>query len=164
MAFPPVVLSIWLGNIDILLAAAMVAGFRWPAAWAFVLLTKITPGVGLLWFVVRREWRQLAFALGATAAITAVSFVLAPSLWFEWPASLGTIDDSVFQPVPLVIRVPLAAALVVWGARTNRPWTVVVAGAIAVPWISARSLAMLVGVVPLIRTAPRRVFVTRAKP
>ena len=28
-----------------------------PAAWSFVLLTKITPGIGLLWFVVRREWR-----------------------------------------------------------------------------------------------------------
>ena len=55
------------GNIHLLLAAAMVLGFRWPATWALVLLTKITPGIGLLWFVVRREWRQLAIALGATA-------------------------------------------------------------------------------------------------
>ena len=46
------------GNISLLLAVAIVVGFRWPAAWAFVLLTKVTPGIGLLWFVVRREWRS----------------------------------------------------------------------------------------------------------
>ena len=43
---------------------AIVLGFRWPFTWAFVLLTKVTPGVGLLWFAVRREWRSLAIALG----------------------------------------------------------------------------------------------------
>jgi hypothetical protein len=32
-------------------------------------------GHRLLWFVVRREWRNLAIALGGTAAIVAVSFV-----------------------------------------------------------------------------------------
>src|SRR6185503_21064232 len=63
------------GNIHLLLAAAIVLGFRWPWTWSLVLLTKITPGIGLLWFVVRREWRNLAIALGGTAAIVAVSFV-----------------------------------------------------------------------------------------
>src|SRR5258708_4466880 len=73
-----------LANIHLLLAAAMVAGFRWPAAWSFVLLTKITPGIGLLWFAVRREWRSLGIALGATALIASVSLVLAPGLWVDW--------------------------------------------------------------------------------
>ena len=72
------------GNISLLLAVAIVWGFRWPWTWAFVLLTKITPGIGLLWFVLRREWRQLAIALGATAAVLAVSFVLTPCNWFDW--------------------------------------------------------------------------------
>ena len=72
------------GNISLLLAGAMVIGFRYPAAWAFVILTKVTPGIGLLWFVVRREWRQLGIALGATAAIVAVSFVVMPGAWIEW--------------------------------------------------------------------------------
>ena len=40
----PVVASIALGNIEILMAAAIVAGFRWPATWSFVLLSKVTPG------------------------------------------------------------------------------------------------------------------------
>ena len=56
------------GNISLLLALAIVAGFSRPWTWAFVILTKITPGIGLLWFALRREWRSLAIALGATAA------------------------------------------------------------------------------------------------
>ena len=69
------------GNIHLLIAAAIVLGFRHPWTWSIVLLTKITPGIGLLWFVVRREWRNLAIALGATAAIVLVSFVVMPDAW-----------------------------------------------------------------------------------
>ena len=82
----PITTELNVGNIHLLLAAAIVAGFRWPAAWAFVLLTKVTPGVGLLWFAVRREWRQLAIAVGTTLAIVAISAVLAPGLWLDWIA------------------------------------------------------------------------------
>ncbi|MDQ3870361.1 MAG: glycosyltransferase 87 family protein, partial [Chloroflexota bacterium] len=77
-AVSPVAIDIWYGNIHLLMALAIVLGFRYPAAWSLLLLTKITPGVGLLWFALRREWRSFALAVGATAAIAAVSFVLAP--------------------------------------------------------------------------------------
>lgn len=50
----PIQDEVMTGNIHLLLAAAVVLGFRYPAAWAFVLLTKVVPGVGLLWFAVRR--------------------------------------------------------------------------------------------------------------
>ena len=58
--------------------------FRWPGTWSFVLLTKVTPGIGLLWFAARREWRNLAIALGVTAAIVAVSMAIDPALWRSW--------------------------------------------------------------------------------
>lgn len=150
LGFPPVLISLWYGNIDVLLAAAIVAGFRWPATWAFVLLTKVTPGLGLLWFVVRREWRSLAIAVAATAGIAAVSFALAPAAWWEWPAALMAVSgypggDS------LPLRLVAAVLLVTWGARTNRPWTVVVAATLANPTIAGRAFAMLIGVVPLLR-------------
>ena len=51
------------------MALAIVWGFRHPWTWSFVLLTKVTPAVGLLWFVVRREWRNLGIALGASAVL-----------------------------------------------------------------------------------------------
>ena len=82
--FPAAILELINGNIHLLLAAAIALGFRYPWTWSFVLLTKVTPGIGLVWFAVRREWRALAIALGATAAIAAVSFVLAPWMWREW--------------------------------------------------------------------------------
>ena len=58
-SFPFVVAELYGGNIHLLMAVAIDAiGFRHPWTWSFVLLTKPSSGVGLLWFVVRREWRQ----------------------------------------------------------------------------------------------------------
>jgi hypothetical protein len=133
----PVIASIALGNVEILIGAAIIAGFRWPAAWAFVLLSKVSPGVGLVWFAVRREWRSLAIALGATAAIVAVSFILSPALWFQWAdVLLKNRDTAVTLPVlpgPVWLRAAIGAVIVAWGGRTNRKWTVPVGAAIAVP-------------------------------
>src|SRR5262249_2634010 len=63
------------GNINLILMAAIVLSFRWPWTWALPLITKPSLGVGLLWYVVRREWRNLAIALGVTGAIVGVSFL-----------------------------------------------------------------------------------------
>jgi hypothetical protein len=137
LLFQPVIASIALGNVELLIAAAIVAGFRWPAAWAFVLLSKVTPGIGLVWFAVRREWRALAIALGATAGIAAISFAIAPGLWFDWANVLmrngGTTVSLPTLPGPLWLRVLAGGVLVAWGARTDRRWTVPVGAAIAVP-------------------------------
>jgi hypothetical protein len=142
------------GNIHLLVAAAIVVGFRWPATWAFVLLTKITPGVGLLWFVVRREWRPLAIALGATAVVTAVSMLTMPVAWRDWVdvlvANAGRGGTWASLPVPLWIRLPVAVAVVIWGARTDRQWTVPVASMIALPALWYGGLSMLLAVIPLI--------------
>src|SRR5207247_6135780 len=106
------------GNITLLIAAALVVGFRWPAAWAFVLLTKVTPGVGLLWFAVRREWRSLGIALGTTAAVVVISAVVAPDAWLQWPGVLAGIAGRggtwAAVPVPLLVRLPVAVAIIVW--------------------------------------------------
>jgi hypothetical protein len=83
-AFPAVALELYHGNVHLLIAAAIWLGFRYPAAWSFVLLTKVTPGVGLVWFAIRREWRSLAIALGVTAALVAVSLVIDGRLWESW--------------------------------------------------------------------------------
>ena len=83
-AIPFVALELYHGNINILLAVAIVLGFRHPWTWSFVLLTKPSAGVGLLWFAVRGEWRKLGIALGATVLIAGVSFAFAPQAWFDW--------------------------------------------------------------------------------
>lgn len=149
------------GNISLLLGLAIVAGFRWPATWAFVLLTKITPGIGLLWFAVRREWRSLAIALGATALVVAVSATLMPTAWLQWIDVLqrATKYDvtAAGVPLPFILRLPFAIGLVVWGARTDRRWTVPVASMLALPALWYGSLSMLLAVIPLLGPAkPRR--------
>ena len=138
LAFPPVALELYHGNVHLLVAAAIALGFRYPWTWSFILLTKVTPGVGLVWFAVRREWRSLAIALSVTGVIVALSVVLDSHLWVEWFAFLsnaqggGTVAQ--FQiGLPLWIRLPAALALVVWGARTDRRWTVVLAATIGLP-------------------------------
>jgi hypothetical protein len=148
------------GNAHLLLAAAIVAGFRWPAAWAFVLLTKVTPGIGLLWFALRHEWRSLGIAIGATAAIMAVSWLAAPAAWVDW---LGVLATSVTKtdgtwaalPVPLWLRLPLAIGIVAWGARTDRRWAVPVASMVALPALWFGGASMLLAVVALARDRER---------
>ena len=56
---PGVIEDLVRGNIHVLLAVTILAGFRYPGAWSFVVLTKVTPGIGLLWFAIRREWGAL---------------------------------------------------------------------------------------------------------
>jgi hypothetical protein len=152
-AFPPVALNFADGNIHLFMAVAIVLGFRYPAAWSFLLLTKVTPGIGLLWFVARREWRNLAIALGATAAIAAVTFVFLPTQWLGW---LDMLRDSAgvqlpmpALPIPLWLRLPVAAAIVWWGAKHDVRWTVPIAAALALPALWLGGLAILAACWPL---------------
>ena len=156
----PVASEINAANIQIPLALAVVLGFRWPATWAFVILTKLTPGVGLAWFLLRRQWRQLVIALGVTAAIAAVSFVLMPDAWAGYVRLLTGRPAPAVAPyyLPFWTRLPFAVAFIAWGAWTGRRWPVVVGATIALPVYYITSSAMLVGVLPFARRALGRLL------
>jgi hypothetical protein len=138
------------GNPQFILALAVVVGFRLPAAWAAVILMKVTPGIGLVWFAVRREWRNLAWALGATVAIASVSIAFAPNLWLEWfdqlrqSAASDALTHEPILPLPLLVRLPLAAALVAWGGLTNRYWTVPIGAMLGLPAIQVGGFVVAV--------------------
>jgi glycosyl transferase family 87 len=154
LALPPVALELYHGNVHLLIAAAVALGFRHQWTWAFVILTKVTPGVGLLWFAVRREWRSLAIALGATAAVSLVAAVAAPNYWREWiDALLSNLNEPQYYsvPPPAPIRLPIAALIVIWGARTDRPWTVALAATIGLPIIWPHGLCVFLAAVPFLR-------------
>ena len=147
-------MEIWGGNIEMLIAVAVVLGFRWPATWSFVLLTKVTPGVGLLWFAVRREWRSLAIALAATVVVVAFSAVIQPDAWRRWldvlSANAGKDGTWAAVPIPLVVRLPAAVLLLVWGARTNRRWVVPVGVMLALPALWYGGLSIMLATLPLL--------------
>lgn len=152
LALVPVASELYHGNVHLLLAAAIVPGFRYPALWALPILAKITPGVGLLWFVVRREWGALGIALGVTGAIAGVSLLLDSTAWQAWVAHLPVASSGAPANainIPVAVRLPIAAAIVVWGARTDRPWTVPVAATIALPILWIHGLSMLVAAIVL---------------
>lgn len=148
VALPPVLMELYAGNIHILYALAVVVGMRWGAAWALPLLTKITPGVGIVWFAVRREWRRLAWAIGVSAGLTMISIAIDPSSWVEWrdvlSANQGRSLNMLSDQVPLAVRVAVAAGLVSWGALGNRSWVIPIAFVIAMPVIWPGATAVLV--------------------
>jgi hypothetical protein len=151
----PVTMSIAIGQTDLLMAAAIVLGFRWPAAWVLPIITKVTPGIGLLWFAVRREWRPFAIALGATFAVVAVSWAIDPAAWRGWLAMLlrfefPTAANGVFLPVPVWIRLPAVALLIAWGARTDRRWVLPIGVCFSLPTVWLNTPTILIAILPLV--------------
>jgi hypothetical protein len=148
---PAVAIELNAANINLLIVAAVLAGFRYPWAWAFVALTKITPGVGMLWFAVRREWLHFAIAAGATLAIAVCSRILAPDMWQQYFSALGSEPDGSIWLIWW--RLPLAAMVVVWGARNDHRWALIVAVFLALPRWYFLSPVILVGLFPLVQLA-----------
>jgi hypothetical protein len=139
-----------IGNIEAFLAVACVLGLRRRGAWAwaFPLLTKVTPGLGPVWFAARREWRGLALSLGATGAIALASYLAAPDLWTQWfhfLAGSPTPPTQAFYP-PLFVRLPAAVALTAWASRRSRPAWLAAAMVIAMPLWSSGVLLLLAAV------------------
>jgi hypothetical protein len=155
LVLPLAFFEIWGGNIHLLLALAIVLGFRWPQTWSFVFLTKVTPGIGVLWFAVRREWRSLGVALGFTAVVVTVSWLVAPGLWSSWFDLLIRDSDNTPPPgsigVSIWARLPIAALVIIFAAHTNRRWLVPVGCLLAMPVLWYGSLSMLIAVVFLER-------------
>jgi hypothetical protein len=152
LACLPEILS---GNIFWLLAVMAVVGFSHPSAWCVAAFTKISPCVGPVWFLVRGEWRQLASFAASALALLMISVLLSPQAWLDWVdflrASAGDSSGLVYLspfavPFPLVLRVPLALAVVVFAARTDRPWLVPVSMLLASPVIGWGSFALLAAI------------------
>jgi hypothetical protein len=149
----PIADEIITGQVEFVLAAAIVLGIRRPAFWAIPLLTKVTPGVGVLWFAVRRKWRPLVTALTVSGALALISFAIAPTWWAAWVDFLRASAAGDAHQLP-VVRFVIAAILVVWAARTDRAWVLPVAAILALPVVWLHSLSMLAAV-PMLRRLPQ---------
>jgi hypothetical protein len=142
----PIIYELCVGNVNFFLAGAIVLSFRLPSLWALPFLTKVSLGIGGLWFVVRREWRAVAIAAATLAAIAAVSFALSPSAWEDWIAFLSASRN---QNDQLPLRFISATMLVVFGALTGRRWLVPVAVWIAQPNVILNSWVILLAIIRL---------------
>jgi hypothetical protein len=122
------------GNINLIIAATIVAAFRGRAEWlAIGAYAKFSPLLALRPFMARQ------FLIGA--AIGILITVPWPWLWISWIehdiaaiAELGRVHGPQV-PIPIVVRYGTAAVLV----ALRRPWASAAAAAIAVPffyWVS----------------------------
>jgi glycosyl transferase family 87 len=134
------------GNVHLVMAAAVYAGIRGQSSWTWTVpaFTKLAPVIGLAWFAFRRDWSILGRAVAVLGGLLAISLVASPEAWVAWLqmllANLGSQGPLAGRiGVPLLLRMPVALALLAWGARSNRPWTVPLACGLTMPslWISA---------------------------
>jgi hypothetical protein len=154
-AFPPVASEFYHGNIDLLLAAALVAGFRIAPFWVLLSLTKITTGINLFWPLVRRDLRSLGIvALVGLVVIGASLALQGIDLWRAWvdhlliragrPEAGGALID-----ISIWLRLPIAIVVMAWASLTARRWAVPIAVTLAMPLFWFHSLSVLVAMQPL---------------
>jgi len=163
LAFPGVIDDAVRGNINTFLALAVVLIVRrtaWPL-WGAFFLTKVTPGVAVVWHLARREYREFGAAVAVTAAIVGIGYALDPQLWSQWIALLvagpETYAATVAQAVPLPIRIGLAAGLSAYAAGSGRAWLLPVAVIAAMPGIWTSTFSFLVASVALYNDTHQKV-------
>jgi hypothetical protein len=120
-----------LGNAGMLMTAGVVATVRDPRAGVIPFLAKIGPSVALLYHG-RRAWPGVV----AIVVGLAISVALTPSAWPEWIAFV--VRNYAAAPVgelaiPFFLRAPVGALIVVYAARTRRPWLVPIGSGLCVP-------------------------------
>ena len=90
--------------------------------------------------------------------------MLRPAAWWDWGRVLvdnvgvagGQMSDGAAMGsvgLPFVLRLPLAIALIAWGARADRPWLLPVAAMLAQPLVWFGGLTVMLGAVPYLRGA-----------
>lgn len=113
------------GNMDLLIAAALLvacrAGPSWPASlFAFA---KFSPALSLA--APRARWREAAVAAAVLVALTLPWL----SLWPAWIGSMMRAGQELSVEIPLAPRLVVAAVLL----ADRRPWSVAAAAATATP-------------------------------
>lgn len=138
------------GNIFWLLALAAVWGMTRAGWWVAVAFTKITPFLGPVWFLVRRQWRELATCLAFAMLVGAASWAIDPDAWRDWTTFLidnrGGSQGPIGDLLPLFVRVPVALLLVGWAAASDKAWVVPIAMVVATPVLATASFTMLTAI------------------
>jgi glycosyl transferase family 87 len=156
VAFVPVAVELWFRNVHLVLAVIVaLAILRWPWMFAIGAIVKLAPGLGIVYLLVRRRWRDALIAMTVGLAIVAVSVILDPGAWAAFldtlrRRSLGDVSGLV--PIPYLVRAVLGLVLTVIAGRLKprigEP-LLIVAIVVASPTLWLDALAMLAAIVPV---------------
>jgi hypothetical protein len=123
------------GNVDFLMASAILAGIRgagWPVSlFAFA---KFSPALVMIG-ASQRQWREAFIAGLVLVAITLPWWYL----WLDWAQMLLANPQGGDSVIPLIVRLPLVAALV----AIRRPWALAAGAALLTPAFHEHSLVLL---------------------
>jgi hypothetical protein len=142
---PFVVIELRTGNVNLLLAAAMLAslrGVRWSGVGlAFAGVAKFAP-VAVLVGSGPRRWAETILAGVVLLAVTLPWLHLWPA-WWATVASAGLPGNT----LPLAPRIPLALVLLAY----RRPWSVAAGAALLTPAFYEHSLVLLFPALALLK-------------
>jgi hypothetical protein len=144
--FPLIAFELAAGQLNLLIAAAIVAAQR-GSVWALAVVTtaKVWPIVALP----LRKWRPFLITMAALFVVTLPWF----DLWPKWVAALLAIAETPLGPlvpIPWWLRLVAAAGLLL----LRRPWAAALAASIASPNLYWGQLVVLVA--PLVLWLDRR--------
>jgi hypothetical protein len=122
------------GNIDLVIAAVVVWVLWRPWLWPALLLTKVSPGVGLGWHIARREWHALGIAMAATIVVVLLALPFTLRAWPEWFSTLTGSNIAIAEAhtgLPLLPRLGLGLAIAYVAGYFSAPWLVPIAIAVS---------------------------------
>jgi hypothetical protein len=162
IVFLPVAVELSYSNVHLILAALVVLGLRrWPWAFAIGTAIKIAPGLGILYLLLRRRWRDAAIAVAVGLVILAASVAIGEGTWSSFIATVqsrGPADISGLLPVPYFVRVAVALVVTLFAGlirpRIGEP-LLVVAITIALPTLWLDAFATLIAIVPIVALGSR---------
>jgi hypothetical protein len=138
--YPVSVMVLHSGNIEFLIAAAIVLAVRGHAGpLAFTALAKIAPILA----VPRAGWREAALVIGVALLVTLPWL----HLWPEWIEYLLRQPTTIYIHIgpPWYVRLPFALALLL----VRRPWTSALAVVVAMPSLWLGTLVILTAAIRL---------------
>lgn len=157
VAFVPVAVELWFRNVHLMLAVIIALGvLRWPWMFAIGAHIKLAPGLGVVYLLVRRQWRDAGLAVAVGIGVLVVSAVLGSGHWGDFIATIrgrGPADISGVLPIPYAVRAATGLALTVIAARRPPCWgepLLIVAIVIASPTLWVDALSMLIALVPVV--------------
>jgi hypothetical protein len=155
---PLVAFEIAGGNINILLAAALVAGARGHMGpTALFAVAKLSPAILVLG--PRGDWRRFA-AWGLLLVVVTLPWWHLWPEWFAFLAAQRVPEAAGPVAVGLVPRIPLAVACLL----VRRPWSVALAAILFLPVLWWGSLVLLIAPARLLLDAPGTRWITRKHP
>jgi hypothetical protein len=168
IAFIPVAIALRIENVELFMAVAVLYGLRgWSWLFTILALLKVSPGLGIVYLLLRRRWRDAAAATVLGAVIVTISVVLAPDLWRQWLDSITGRADMIGNsliPLPYSIRAVAGFLCTVAGGlmgRRNGELLLVLGMTIANPGLSLQGFAVLAAAVPIWFAGPDGIGLTR---